>query len=72
MIQQQLDEVQRLKTLVVREPGPESAGFSSAVAWDEARLNSSTVGSVNVDENGEALLDSEASHPLGRSLRMLS
>ena len=63
VIQQQLDEVRRLKTLVVRGPGPESAGFSSAVAWYEARLNSSTVGPGRADSNDEALLDSGASHP---------
>ena len=63
LIQQQLDEVRRLKTLVVREPGPESSGFSSAVAWYEARLNSSMVGSAEARDSGEALLDSGASHP---------
>ena len=41
---------------MVREPGRERA-------WYEARLNSSTVGSLNVDANSEALVDSGASHP---------
>ena len=63
LIQQQLDEVRRLKTMVVWEPGEESATIASAVEWYEARLNSSTVTSSNVDVNSEALLDSGASHP---------
>ena len=56
LIQQQLDEVRRLKTMVVWEPGEESATIASAVEWYEARLNSSTVTSSNVDVNSEALL----------------
>ena len=63
VIQQQLDEVRRLRTLVVREPMRDNIGFTSAVAWYEARLNSSTVGSLRAGTEEEAVLDSGASHP---------
>ena len=63
VIQQQLDEVRRLKTLVVQEPGQGTAGFSSAVAWYETRLNASVIASSSSGPGNEALLDSGASHP---------
>ena len=63
MIQKQLDEVRRLKVLVVREPEAESSSFTTAVSWYEARLNSSMMARPNgAEEDDEALLDSGASH----------
>ncbi|CAE7291385.1 GIP, partial [Symbiodinium microadriaticum] len=67
MIQQQLDEVRRLKTITVKDGVVPSASsgvaFSSAVEWYETRLSSTTVGlNVTGSEEEEALLDSGASH----------
>ena len=42
LIQQQLDEVRRLKTLRVQSPGQEMCSFDCAVAWYEARLNATS------------------------------
>ena len=66
VIQQQLDEVRRLRVLRVHEPAPASYSFESAVAWYDARLHASSLSSgatSSLDEEGEALLDSGASHP---------
>ncbi|CAE7413089.1 GIP [Symbiodinium sp. CCMP2592] len=66
LIQQQLDEVRRLKTLRVQEPGQGVCSFSSAVSWYEARLNATSLCSETAappEEEAEALLDSGASHP---------
>ena len=41
LIQQQLDEVRRLKVMVVKEKELSTAAFSSAVSWYEARLSAS-------------------------------
>ncbi|OLQ09932.1 Copia protein [Symbiodinium microadriaticum] len=62
-IQQQLDEVRRLKAIVVREPGLGGPSFQSALSWYEQRLSSSTLSSFGSASTGEALLDSGASHP---------
>ncbi|CAE7357932.1 GIP, partial [Symbiodinium sp. KB8] len=61
LIQQQLDEVRRLKVMVVKEKELSTAAFSSAVSWYEARLSASRT-SPTSEEEGEALLDSGASH----------
>ncbi|CAE7621651.1 unnamed protein product [Symbiodinium sp. CCMP2592] len=62
MIQKQLDEVRRLKVMVVRNPAEDTSAFTSALSWYETRLSSSTViGGGDVEEE-EALLDSGASH----------
>ncbi|CAE7314814.1 GIP, partial [Symbiodinium sp. CCMP2592] len=66
LIQQQLDEVRRLKTLRVQEPGQGMCSFNSAVTWYEARLNATSLSSDSAappEEEAEALLDSGASHP---------
>ena len=68
LIQQQLDEVRKQKTLVVREPRPETSGFSSADAWYGARLNSSMVVSAEASDSGEVGLAIR----LGRLLQMRS
>ena len=57
LIQQQLDEVRRMKVIQVQEP---AAAFESAVSWYEARLSSSTAQQQPESKEGEALLD--ASH----------
>ncbi|CAE7297817.1 unnamed protein product, partial [Symbiodinium sp. KB8] len=62
MIQKQLDEVRRLKTLVVRESNEGDPAFSSALSWFEARLNATMLRQGGGDQEGEALLDSGASH----------
>ena len=62
MIQKQLDEVRRLKTLVVRESDEGDPAFSSALSWFEARLNATMLRQGGGDQEGEALLDSGASH----------
>ena len=62
LIQQQLDEVKRLKTMVVREPCQDSTAFTSAVSWYEARLSSSALSGPALSDEAEALLDSGASH----------
>ena len=61
LIQQQLDEVRRLKVMVVKEKELSTAAFSSAVSWHEARLSASKP-SPNSEAEEEALLDSGASH----------
>ncbi|CAE6937973.1 unnamed protein product [Symbiodinium sp. CCMP2592] len=65
VIQQQLDEVRRLKVLRVHEPSPDTCAFGSAVEWYEARLHATTLSSASatLSEEEEALLDSGASHP---------
>ena len=66
LIQQQLDEVRRLKTLRIQTPSNEVCSFESAVAWYEARLNATSLSSctgAQSEEETEALLDSGASHP---------
>ena len=62
MIQKQLDEVRRLKTLVVRESDEGSPAFSSAVSWFETRLNATMLRQGGGNQESEALLDSGASH----------
>ena len=62
MIQRQLDEVKRLKVLRVKERLEPSLSFDSALSWYEARLSSSTVSGPARQEEGDALLDSGASH----------
>ena len=62
MIQKQLDEVRRLRTLVVRAPEEPSPAFSSAVSWYETRLQATAVAPTGGEEEDEALLDSGASH----------
>ncbi|CAE7432980.1 GIP [Symbiodinium microadriaticum] len=66
LIQQQLDEVRRLKAISVRPPNDSgsdgSPSFSSAVAWYEARLSSTSVAIGEPGPEQEALLDSGASH----------
>ena len=62
MIQKQLDEVRRLKVLVVREPREPTAAFDGAVSWYETRLKATTVDDGDRGDEGEALLDSGASH----------
>ncbi|CAE7397602.1 GIP [Symbiodinium sp. CCMP2592] len=62
LIQQQLDEVRRMKVIQVKGPESSTAPFSSAVAWYEARLSASTCAQPSAAEEGEALLDSGASH----------
>ncbi|CAE7278448.1 GIP, partial [Symbiodinium microadriaticum] len=62
MIQKQLDEVRRLRTLVVRAPVEPSPAFSSAVSWYETRLQATAVAPTGSEEEDEALLDSGASH----------
>ena len=66
LIQQQLDEVRRLRTLRVRTQTTEVCSFDSAVAWYEAKLNATSMSSSSaapLEEDVEALLDSGASHP---------
>ncbi|CAE7279098.1 GIP [Symbiodinium microadriaticum] len=62
MIQKQLDEVRRLKVLVVRGPREPTAAFDGAVSWYETRLKATTVDDGDRGDEGEALLDSGASH----------
>ena len=62
MIQKQLDEVRRLKVLVVREPREPTAAFDGAVSWYETRLKATTVDDGVRGDEEEALLDSGASH----------
>ena len=67
MIQQQLDEVRRLKAITVKDAGAplisSGVAFNSAVDWYEARLSSTTVAiQANGSEEEETLLDSGASH----------
>ncbi|CAE7496785.1 GIP, partial [Symbiodinium necroappetens] len=67
MIQQQLDEVRRLKAITVKDAGAplisSGVAFNSAVDWYEARLSSTTVAiQASGSEEEEALLDSGASH----------
>ncbi|CAE7778026.1 unnamed protein product [Symbiodinium sp. CCMP2592] len=62
MIQKQLDEVRRLKVMVVRSSGDDTSSFTSALSWYETRLSSSMVTGGGDVEEEEALLDSGASH----------
>ena len=63
LIQQQLDEVRRLKTMVVKEAGPPVDSFESATDWYEARLTTPPTTLCVVTKEDVALLDSGASHP---------
>ncbi|CAE7864348.1 unnamed protein product, partial [Symbiodinium sp. KB8] len=63
LIQQQLDEVRRLKTMVVKEAGPPVDSFGSATEWYEARLTTPPATLCMVTKDDVALLDSGASHP---------
>ena len=63
LIQQQLDEVRRLKTMVVKEAGPPVDSFESATEWYEARLMTPPTTLCVVTKEDVALLDSGASHP---------
>ena len=63
LIQQQLDEVRRLKTMVVKEAGPPVDSFGSATEWYEARLTTPPATLCMVAKDDVALLDSGASHP---------
>ena len=63
LIQQQLDEVRRLKTMVVKEAGPPVDSFESATEWYEARLTNPPATLCMVTKDDVALLDSGASHP---------
>ncbi|CAE7442809.1 GIP, partial [Symbiodinium necroappetens] len=67
MIQQQLDEVRRLKAITVKDAGAplisSGVAFHSVVDWYETRLSSTTVAlQASGSEEEEALLDSGASH----------
>ena len=62
LIQQQLDEVRRLRIMVVRESGQDASAFTSAVSWYETRLSSSALAAPTASDEQEALLDSGASH----------
>ena len=62
LIQKQLDEVRRLKVMVVKQPCEATSSFASALAWYETRLSSSALARTESAEEGEALLDSGASH----------
>ena len=51
-IQKQLDEVRRLKVMVVKQPCEATSSFASALAWYETRLSSSALARTESAEGG--------------------